>query len=100
MGDRISIQFENNGQKSVFLFNHWDGSTFLKEAIDYVISLKQKINPNGGQSIDRLDPNIVMVDFIRHLTKNMKLICNNLYLCTNESDGDNSDNGNFIINLI
>ena len=98
MGDRISIQFKNGPDKSVVLFSHWGGKDFLKEARKYVKELKAErigeCNP-----LDRMEPGTVMVDFIRHVTKDMKRVESDLYIEENEHMGDNSDNGHFIINL-
>ena len=98
MGDRISIQFENGGDKSVVLFSHWGGKEFLKEARKYVKELKAE-RKGRSTPLDRLEPETVMVDFIRHITKDEERIDSDLYLGFTETDGDNSDNGHFIINL-
>src|SRR3990167_2284891 len=103
MGDRISIQFKNGKDKSVVLFNHWGGMEFLEETQKYVKDLKKKLGKKrlkeGCYPIDRLEPEVVMVDFIHYLTKDMKLVESDLYLGKDENDGDNSDNGHHIIDL-
>ena len=40
-----------------------------------------------------------MVDFIRHLTKNMDRIESNYYMGKDGNDGDNSDNGHYVFDL-
>ena len=96
MGDRISIQFVNGSEKSVVLFSHWGGIGFRDSAIRYVETL-----PKGSQTtpLDRREPETVMVDFIRFITKNEEKVDSDLYLGFNETDGDNSDNGHHLIDL-
>jgi len=100
MGARVSIQFKNEEETSAVLFSHWGGDKFPEEAKEYVKELKEEVKDNKGSSpLDRLEPQIVMVDFIRDLTTGMKRSSSNLYLGINENDGDNSDYGHFIIEL-
>lgn len=99
MGDRISIQFKNRDELSVCLFSHWDGQQLLDKVYEYTQSLKQITNDSISKPLDRLEPQTIMVDFIRFLTKDMKIVKSNYYLGRDEYDGDNSNNGNFIINL-
>ena len=103
MGDRISIQFKNGDQTSVVLFSHWGGQSFLKETNEYAEKLKSE-NKNNSilNPIDHLEPKTVIVDFIRHFTKDMgsdERIKSNIYLGKDKNDGDNSDNGHYIIDL-
>lgn len=103
MGDRVSIAFRNGEETSVTLFNHWGGMEFKDVAENYVADLKQwigtKYAPNFSDPISRLEPNTVMVDFIRHITKGKDRITSSLYLAVDESRGDNSDNGHHFIDL-
>lgn len=103
MGARISIQFENNKEKSVVLYSHWGGETFLQNAKKYVKNLILAINANKTQKSStpytRLEPNTIMVDFIRYITKDLEKVDGNLYLECNEFQGDNSDYGHHIIQL-
>lgn len=46
--------------------------------------------------MDRFESDVVMVDFIRYLTKDLPRVDSN-YRLTNE--GDNSDNGHFSIDI-
>jgi hypothetical protein len=104
MGDRISISFKNGDEESVALFSHWGGKVFLNEALRYVKQLKmyiEKQDKNGVYPLSRLEPRTVMVDFIKSLTENMKgRVDSDLYIGKNGDDGDNSDNGHFIIDLV
>jgi len=101
MGDTISIRFVNDNDKSVVLFSHWDGQCFLKEAKKYAKELRIEMgfmcNKNAGP-LERLEPQTVMVDFIRHLTLDGTRAYD-LYLGVDENDGDNSDNGHYDIDL-
>ena len=98
MGDRISIQFVNGDMKSVVLFSHWGGKGFLTEAKRYAKDLKSK-KSGCVMPLDRLEPQTVMVDFVRHITKDMDRVESDLYFGFDEGDGDNSDNGHHKINL-
>lgn len=100
MGDRISIQFVKGTETSVTLFSHWDGKHLLAICEGYLRDLyndTRVIDDHGPLS--RLEPNTVMVDFIRHLSKNLPRILGNYYLGCTEADGDNSDNGHWFIDL-
>lgn len=103
MGDRVSIQFINGDNKSVVLFNHWGGTEFPQEALEYVTKLihenKSKYPNNYSNPLSRLEPDTVMVDFIREITKDLIRVESCLYLGATENDGDNSDNGHWIIDL-
>ncbi len=99
MGDRISIQFQNGKEKSVCLFSHWGGESFLETAVSYVNTLMREVKGKESGPLDRLEPNTVMVDFIRYITKGMKRVESDLYLASTEDDGDNSDNGHHVIKL-
>ena len=99
MGDRISISFKKGDNESVVLFSHWGGKSFLEEAREYVKELKEEKKGSSMFPLDRLEPETVMVDFIRHLTHYMGRVESDLYLGKTPEDGDNSDNGHFVIDL-
>lgn len=100
MGARISVSFKKDDEESVALFSHWGGERFKQKAEKYVEYLKAN-NPDGDQlePLDRLEPNTVMVDFIRYLTIRMKQVKSDLYLGKDHTDGDNSDYGHHTIDL-
>lgn len=98
MGDRTSIQFKKGKDVSVAFFHHWGGLDIVQEAIDYAKELKEE-RSGGMMPIDRFEPNTVMIDFIRVITAGQKRIESSLYLGKDETDGDNSDNGNWIIDF-
>ena len=104
MGNKVSIQFKNNEDKSVILFSHWMGMSLVKIAKTYLKDLNKwlkKRNSNIIDPIQRKEPNTVMIDFIRFLTDFLQLtrIEGDLYLSVDENDGDNSNNGHHIIDL-
>ena len=110
MGDRISIQFVNNGDKSVVFFDHWAGRSLLQEAQDYLVELNADVSDtrygvNVSMPLDRREPRVVMLDFIAwRATKHgynppLKRIQGSWYLGVDENDGDNSDNGHWCIDV-
>jgi hypothetical protein len=118
MGDRVSISFVNEidyihdkrREESVPLFNHWGGSDFPQYALDWVKKLKREINENKEKistPYTRLEPQNVMVLFIADLQKdkqfadytNPNRITHSIYLGKDLQDGDNSDNGHFVIDI-
>jgi len=73
--------------------------------MEYVKELNKDIQENkdksfSGTPLSRLEPNTVMVDFIRHITSGEDRICGDLYLGECCDDGDNSDNGHYEICLL
>ena len=104
MGDRISIQFKTGKEVSVTFFSHWDGKSLLDRVYDYCDYLADELKKRKGMAgfgpIDRLEPNTVMVDFLRWFSADIEdIIDGNYYLGKDPNDGDNSDNGNFLIDL-
>ena len=100
MGNRVSIQFVNGNDKSVVLFHHWGGIKFPQMALEYAKVLSVECQGISVSSpLSRLEPRTVMVDFIRHITKQQSRVEDSLYLGVDENDGDNSDNGHWIIDL-
>jgi len=95
MGNRISISFKNNLDESVVLFSHWDGYDLVKDAKRHLGGIKQSYST----PLSRLEPETIMVDFIRELTKGLDSVDSNYYLGKDEMDGDNSDNGHFTIDV-
>ena len=119
MGNRVSIQFKNKdmewGGESVVLFHHWGGQKFADFAKDWTLKLKEDVkkfsNGKGNDPFSRLEPRNIMVQFIKALSDNYRYIEDNefvssdeylshsIYLGKDENDGDNSDNGNHVIEL-
>jgi len=115
MGDRVSIQFVRPGrpqQRSVVLFSHWGGLGLVDEAYEYAEGLAKLVGDNHMKPLDRLEPDTVMVDFIlqvgprvaetgewKHTAHLQGHIAGNLYLKSTDTEGDNSDNGHWLIPL-
>jgi|TARA_B100000900_G_scaffold397714_1_gene398361 hypothetical protein len=118
MGDRVSISFVNDvdyindkvREESVPLFNHWGGKEFPQYALNWVRKLKREVNENKeniSTPYTRLEPQRVMVLFIADLQKdrrfadytNEERITHSIYLGKDKNDGDNSDNGHFVIDI-
>ena len=125
MGDRVSIQFKNKdmewGGESVVLFHHWGGEKFADFAKGWAIDFKMKIlklhEGKGSDPLSRLEPQNVMIQFIKALsdypTEDFKyrylkdkeyvssknFLSHSMYFGKDEDDGDNSDNGHHVIEL-
>lgn len=100
MGDRVSVSFRKADEESVVLFSHWGGKTFVAVARGYVRELKTEARRTGMTwPLFRLEPSTVMVDFIRMLTEGVGRVQSDYYLGRTPQDGDNSDNGHFVIDL-
>ncbi len=126
MGDRVSIQFKNKdmewGGESVVLFHHWGGKKFAEFAkawaSDFKNNIKQYTKSKGNDPVTRLEPQNIMVQFLKHISDNAQthglnynvyvdgkytkitdLLSYSMYFGKDENDGDNSDNGHHIIEL-
>ena len=108
MGDRVSISFVNNNteeipKESIAFFSHWDGMGLVEEAEQYVEDLKIYIDENYINSfsdpLSRLRPDVVMVDFIRHMATDKTRISSNYSVAPSSDKLDNSDNGHHQIFL-
>ena len=104
MGARISMQFVNGEEQSPVLFSHWGGEEFKDTVDEYMNEITQEIESKDSFNkvctpLDRMEVGTVMIDFIRYLTKDMKRVDSDLYLCKDESEGDNSDYGHFTVDL-
>ena len=106
MGDRISIQFVNEGDKSVVFFDHWAGKGLIEEAHDYLIELNAESSDGRiSMPLARREPSVVMIDFIawrasKHgFNPPLRRIRGSWYLGVDENDGDNSDNGHWLIDV-
>ena len=111
MGDRVSIQFKSEqnvglGEDvSEVLFHHWGGEGFVDVAKLFVHKLNEQVPQDHGDPITRRECRTMMVQFIAFLQKyghcdNYRypgLLSHSLYLGKDQSDGDNSDNGHFVI---
>jgi len=99
MGNRVSIQFVNGADKSVVLFSHWGGIELVHRAADYAKQLAREKRGKDQHPLDRLEPQTVMVDFVRYITQGMTEVEGDFYFGLDEDDGDNCDNGHAVIDL-
>jgi hypothetical protein len=100
MGDRVSVSFKKGDEESVVLFSHWGGKTLVAVAKGYVRELNTEAQQAGMTwPLYRLEPQTVMVDFIRMLTEGVSRVQSDYCLCRSPQDGDNSDNGHFVVDL-
>ena len=134
MGDRVSIQFVQHTKnwedkpvtyKSVVLFHHWGGDKFPSYAKQWLDDHNNRLagmrESSHNDPIWRMDPNNLMLQFIRHMSTDNSLdstfgmrvnfenynyidrpdtrpvnplfFTGSLYLGADENSGDNSDNG-------
>ena len=119
---------DNDGDESISIFHHWGGTKFPRVALDWFKAFKKDVNltakGNVSCPITRFDSNNMAVQFISWLGKNnhyreccgfekdkngkMDLnskpiynddqISHSMYLGKDQNDGDNSDNGHYVIN--
>lgn len=105
MGARASVSFIKDNRESVVLFSHWGGQDFHRTARKYARDLIKDVEHRGDQyPLHRLEPNTVMVDFVRFMSEqeidmDEHRIISNLYLGRDLYDGDNSDYGHKTISL-
>ena len=98
MGDRISIQFQTGHERSVTLFSHWGGETMPRYVRQFDAEVLKKCK-GDSYPLDRMEPNTVMVAFLAWLVRgpeNDEVPTHDYYLGKDRSDGDNSDNGNYV----
>ena len=102
MGARASVSFKDEHRESIVVFSHWGGEEFLQSADNYLIELLADIKSGvikPSSPLGRLESDRVVIDFIRHLTKDLTRVDSDLYLGKDEMDGDNSDYGHKTIEL-
>ena len=83
------------------------GREFPQLALQYAKELKSDMDKHEqgfSTPLSRFEPRVVMLDFIRWLLENgygkyQNRINDSLYLGKTPNDGDNSDNGHWIIDL-
>ena len=113
MGDRVSIQFVGGNESSAILFDHWGGTDFPKKALEFAKKMKKDM---GDRVIcdpaQRMEGGIVMLNFILHelrkdvgdldfseekMKRKGNYLTSSYYIMPTVEDGDNSDNGHYII---
>jgi hypothetical protein len=104
--------------ESPALFHHWGGTHFPKFAFEWFKNLQTRTTGKGSDPLTRLEPRNIMVQLIAHLNKHEdlryttkfdsatmtsetdpELICHSIYLGKDGNDGDNSDNGHYVIDV-
>ena len=128
MGDRVSISFkDSDGDESVALFHHWGGTRFPEIAREWFEEFKKEIKSQRGGISDpttRFEARNIMAQFLQWIGKNnhyrecigfekdengnedlMMLpiysddqLSHSIYFGKDQNDGDNSDNGHYVIN--
>ena len=128
MGDRVSISFKDkDNDESIAIFHHWGGTEFPKVALEWFKAFQKDVNltakENCSDPITRFDSDNMAVQFISWLGKNGHYrqcsgfeksengtsvydkplynddqISHSLYFGKDKNDGDNSDNGHYVIN--
>lgn len=99
MGDRISISFKMEDDESISFFSHWEGLELLEEVKLYLKQLGKYDPKIQMMPRDRREPNTIMLDFIIYKFRDTTKIESGYYLGKDKNDGDNSDNGHWIIDL-
>lgn len=117
MGDRVSISFIQthkfpNGRdvirESVSLFHHWGGANFPNYALQWLKNTKAEFKKdNLSTPISRLEPETLIIQFLVDLSRNERFrdsthkdrLSHSIYLGKDSNDGDNSDNGHFVIDI-
>jgi hypothetical protein len=101
----ISISFTNEifETESVALFSHNSGEMLINSATNYLEMLQKLLKDNkiwAATPLARLEPEILMVDFLHYFRSSLKRITNNYFLGKDEFDGDNSDYGHHKIEVV
>jgi len=108
MGNRVSIQFHNKEssfqEKSVVFFSHWDGTILVENAKQYIKSLNDEEYDGVSDPLARREVGTIIVDFLRWMLtagqeEDEGRVRSNYYLGVDENDGDNGDNGHFLIDV-
>tara|TARA_R100001443_G_scaffold63106_2_gene72979 strand:- start:80 stop:520 length:441 start_codon:yes stop_codon:yes gene_type:complete len=111
---------EKHMDESPVLFHHWGGTHFPKFAFEWFKNLQKKTKKmeRGSDPLTRLEPRNLMVQLIAHLNQHedlryttkfdsktmtcehdAELVCHSIYLGKTPNDGDNSDNGHYVIDV-
>ena len=118
MGDRVSISFrDSDGKESPALFHHWGGTEFPNFALNWFKDFKDqnKAESNFSTPITRHEARVMMTQFLDFIGRNKidrqfkhggeidkmetdeNLLSSSYYLGKDKHDGDNSDNGHYVI---
>ena len=97
MGDRCSIAFVNGDMKSVVFSANWTLPGLVREVVEYIDDLKaeiarQKPEIRKAFPLYRLEPDILIVDFIAWFTSDMVRVDEGLYLSKDHERACNHGN--------
>ena len=116
----VNRKKEEHMEQSPALFHHWGGTDFPKFAFQWFKKVKAKYGKKGGDPFTRMEPRNLMVQFIAHLRNHEELryywpktpgaddleivtddqlLSYSIYLGKDSNDGDNSDNGHYLIDV-
>jgi len=116
----VNRKKEEHLEQSPALFHHWGGTDFPKFAFQWFKKVKAKYGKKGGDPFTRMEPRNLMVQFIAHLRNHEELryywpktpsandleivtddqlLSYSIYLGKDSNDGDNSDNGHYLIDV-
>jgi hypothetical protein len=99
MGDRISISFKDDQEESIVFFEHHAGLRLKKGVEAFIKEIDKKYEKNDHDPYSRREASAIMPVFIAWYA-NKNGIDYNVYLGATKDDGDNSDNGHFVFDLV
>ena len=101
MGDRTSIQFVNDDEKSPVFYEHNGGIALLHEVDEFLEVLKQNfpLNERCNDPITRREPSAILVMFVAKYVKYQLTFSGGYRLRDSDVFYRNNDNGHWIINL-
>ena len=103
MGDRASVKFKSKFEESPVFCSHWGGTDFHEAVKDFTEEILAEARGKGGvEPLFRLEPSIMMVEFIRTHFKEFEegdRVTSCYYLGKDRSEVDDSDNGCLVVNL-
>lgn len=103
MSNSASVSFsDSNGEwESITLFEHWGGSELHSRAKAFAKEIAAL--PDDGTPLGRLEPSIVMVEFVRReIAREFRpdeLVKSSFWLERSRNDGDNTNHGHVMVRL-
>lgn len=71
MSNYVNICFTNDGLYSATLSDQRGGPSRVIDALSYAIELKSRSHGQRGTPLERFEPDVVMVDYLRTTTRSM-----------------------------
>jgi hypothetical protein len=99
MGDRISISFKDDQEESIVFFEHHAGLRLKKDVEQFISELDKKYEKSENTPYTRREASAIMPVFIGWYFSKYG-IDYSVYLGKTQNDGDNSDNGHFVFDLV